>query len=333
MWSQSHGMYRDSRDGPWKPVPEPEVAVFKSGSSGGQISPCLSIELGRIGGYGYSGCTPMDKALKIVIKKRWFQPGDSAECSLESSMIATDAREEKTNKTEYRTAGQLVRLAERSQISLLARLPIQQPDPGSPDGMTVRDYLQRLMDSAAALQYKWRDRVLLLQFPGWFWEGDPAPWRTWLALAEAEKHGTGFMSVRTMCETAVKNSADQLNKLAVDFPVAAQIARFQPLLVVIARQANGAARITSESGIPLSGDLWQAASDVGIAVPNAETNRFKSIRITAIEAASGPTDQRDHRFREYTVELRDLSGAWSPWTGFTYESHEPTPPNQDAAHR
>jgi hypothetical protein len=292
VWASAGHPMRKDNDGPLEPIPEPSWINFDVERFPGTTTPALFIHMEGIGGYGYLGGVPVERAWQQKMANAWKLPGDAADNPI--SVRSVPQQPEKTTRATQRLlALRLKQLADAVPVSLIARLPRRQNDPGPPSGQTVHSFLEHLLEALPPLQSKWRDNILLLTYPGWFRdeaEDSRVPWAVVKQLRQAEDASGGFLSARALAAAADQLRQPQLQRLAQEeFPVMAHVARWRDLFRLMHRIPQLTTRLLSPAGVPLA-DLPPALRTEIVGALGLEQALAATASLRVVETALSPTE-------------------------------------------
>lgn len=314
VWVQSQGKYRDTPNGPWKPVPEPDSATIYTSVLERCCAPAMFIELGRLGGYAYAGATPMDGAVRKMIYRLWRLPDDTTEPPCADNRIEVAQEDNRVVAPPNPLASRLIQLSGGGHLSLLARLPMAQRDPGSPAGLTVTAFVRKLANESAELQFKGNSGILLLQDPSWFREdGRNYSWKLYRFVKSALKAGGGIMTLQQMGEIASSYTTEQIDAISPDFAVMKTIAGKRDLFALCRRgNGKGDSALLTEHGVPLAEVVERAIASVGLgSLPISVTKHYRAIRVISNDSTGRPI-----RTREFTFQMQQQDGEWVSLLGF-----------------
>jgi hypothetical protein len=315
-WEPMRAMRRKSAADPWVPVPVPATVTFYAQSTNHQMSPTLYMEMAGIGGYGYSGATPMDNVLRKRMQERWMLPGDALLHPDSTKALPASNRPVATVPGKWPMARRLLEFGELASISVMARLPIEQRDPTPPNGTTVGAYIERVCQVLPLPQTKSRHRVLLVTYPDWFRdEPHGISWSAYRAVLDMEKQGQGFFTFSDMAKAASRFTPKQLADLSDDFPVMANVSGLRAFFVAAQTEAGGVARIQSDRGMRLTQQTLDAIKSAG----GNGAAWLAANRVVAVRVRQTETTWEGRAEREITFDMKDEAGKWIPYTGFRYQ--------------
>jgi hypothetical protein len=148
---------------------EPEKAVFRT-TYDDDLSPCMFMFLGKLGGHGYLGGLPMEYMLHRKLAAQWMQPGDQRTNDAAARKMGPFEKQEPPIERGHLLERRFEQLAQVSKLSLIARIPGPHLEhgPGPPNNETIGHYLNEMLSYLPHVQHKWRDNILLLSYPAWF---------------------------------------------------------------------------------------------------------------------------------------------------------------------
>jgi hypothetical protein len=293
-----------------------------------KATPSLYIEIDGIGAYSYLGGTPLDVAFKQHIGDSWLLPGDSLEDPAKERVIgmpdqgprAAEMRAEKGRPIER----QLATLAAAAPISLIARLPREQPkDPGSPVGKSLADYLLTLGQCPPDIQYKFRKGILLLAYPTCYLDRDDfaLPWKIVRDLRKAEERGKGILRLGDFCDASDTLSELQLSLLGDDYPAMLEVPRWRAVLQMRTKQPDAWRALAGEAGLSLKEFLrllspasrvppsWASMPEGTVLRLAQEDETEKGITVRTISLSLVSPEMRVLDRRVFSFGARTLHGA------------------------
>lgn len=261
----------------------------------------------RLGGRTYFATRLAGLYPRIVAD--WIGPGDQAIREIEDEplpdLVAFPA-ESLWNKTAPPDHN-IAQLAAMKGVSFMAVLP-SEPWAGFPIHAA---YMPRLLFSEAAqgsvpLMHKWRDGVLLVSYPGWFY-GDPGQvsYSTIARLRDRLQAQNGLLSLQDLIEPVAGLSEVQRRRLSAEFP---------PLRPEFIRDRILAFRNRFpqvEQGIPFDEKAQVALEELGIGAGGVEPDeRRVLIRLVDLPDRDAPEPQHHYSLQIMTSNQRtiDLAG-------------------------
>jgi hypothetical protein len=224
----------------------------------------------------------------------------------------------------YPLTDRLFQLADGASLSLMARLaPDQNGWPVLFYDKPVQVSLDRLKDYN--VPHKWRHGILLLSHNAWLvrGEGDPVPWALMKRLRQAEIAGGGLLPLKDITATARQLTAEQLQRLADEFPVMGNIASYRDLFSLMDHSPSFAKRLLSPQGIRLSEALTVLENRLPQEI---DRSRIAAVRLAITERRGGekPRTYRSFMFQALSPEGKVLAGG-----GFGDQSRETSPAEEE----
>lgn len=308
---------RKTPDGRWEPIPEPSWIEFEVSRSTDQLAPTLYIHMEGMGGYGYLGATPLHKGFHRKIADLWVLPDDLSDHPTSERTVPLPHSFKPPTVKNRVLEQRLGQMAEAAPLSLMARLPSHQNnDPGPPYNQTVRAFLMRLEEKAPYLHHKWHAGVLLLTYPGWFWDEEKrAPWALVRRLRKTEAAGGGFLSLDDLFTVADVLSKAQLERLTDEFPVMEHVIYWQGLFRLCHRSRQAANSLRSDKGLPLTANV--------VSVLRSETHLHPYLAngtALAVRLVEEQLKDSDPPSRRFMIGLVTTNQKWIPVMGFDYSA-------------
>ena len=255
VWAQGRPRRRDA-SGAYVPLPPPTWVQFTGHTPGGtELSPCIFIEMENLGGYAYTGGVPFQRRYRETLGKGWLLPGDEAVAPQQEGHRVPPAGADDVEKNEDAIGLRLRQLSRAASVPVMARLsPKLVHDPGSPRGLALGAFFNKLRGAPWFLERKWRAGIVLLAQSRSFLDLDQPsvpPWSTVKSLRSAADPKTGHIELANLVSLARELNDDQLRTLAAEFSIADAVARWRPLFLLYGSSPSVAARLTSAGGLPL----------------------------------------------------------------------------------
>lgn len=307
------GQFRRKRapDADWEPVPEPDEVKVYAKPLDGMLASSLFVDLKGIGGYGYSGGTPLDNMLKEKLRRLWMHPGDLDDVPNSGATVSAPTKQVQAS-SQRPVGARLQELSRSVTLSFIARLPREQRDPGPPYTKTIGSFLSNLREQPPHAYSKWRAGILLVDHPGWYLaEPSIVPWSIATSIRNACSVDSGFLGAEHLFRTAATLDLDQMHALAEDYPYMDAVAELYPLFHEGGRSPIAMSAILSARGFPLTDETIQYFRQNDRLRPLLVGNRPSALRLVqqAIE-------QMGTKMREYTFECMGSDGTWKPVVGF-----------------
>ncbi len=227
------------------------------------VTPVLMMAIEGKGSYGYAGGVPLDRAIRSEMDEGWMLPGDTRDNALSKSRIAP-SREDVVRRLKVFTGFELERrLAEvplSVPVAIIALLPANQDDPGTPAGLTVDAYLRKLKEGVQPILFKWHGDVLLLRFASWFWEDERfIPYDIIRRLRRLVQR-PGELPLTELLRLAAELTSGQLRQLERSLPVLHGLTKIQRHLVFCARNPA----VMSMEGAEIVPEMVEEIEKMGI---------------------------------------------------------------------
>jgi hypothetical protein len=311
VWAAGQFRHKTSQGGEWEAVPEPvQVKVYASNPND-TLGRSLFVDLQGIGGYGYSGGTPLDNILMERLRRLWIHPGDSAEGTQADVIIAASAKQNPAVINRV-IAARLRELSHGSGISFIARLPRKQRDPGSPAGRAIRPFLSAVRDIPPYAYSKWRGSMLLVDYPRWYLDRESTvPWTVASELHHALEEDSGLLRTERLCAVAAQLNVPQLRALAEDVHVMSFVGDFYPLFHAAGNTPLAMKALISVRGVSLDQSTMAFFRNHEPLRPLIERNSPVAIRLTHKDGI-----EPERPYREYTFECAAADGTWFPVVGY-----------------
>lgn len=307
--------YRKFSDGHTEPVPIPTyVAFYARRQLQGTISPTMFIQLERIGGYGYLGGVPMEKAIRKKVGELWRLKGDLSDHALKHKIVQQPEKGGTLETEKSLFEMRLKQTANNTPVTIMARLPDDaRVDPGLPFNQSIQAYLERLDDYPPYFQNKWRHDVLLIDYPGWFQDDAmKIPLAFVKRLRQSRIEHNGYFYARDLAAAANFLQQDQLRRLAAEFPVLNQVADFREVWVTLSPNSQALNRLLTAQGLPLTEEMTASLKGNMFFKNIMEQAVFDKARIKIEEHPD-----RNPASIEYTIGLVTNQGRWVPVVGMT----------------
>lgn len=232
------------------------------------MSPTLYIDFG-LGGHSYVGGIPLNNQLCDQMAAAWMLTGDAAANPQDAREVAVDKSAAaklldvpvteavtitengvKTGTLMGRAQERLRQLADGAHLSLLAILPDNSGDLGTPQGMTVGAYRQKLRSGFFPLVSKWHEDVLTITYPPWFLQAaEYAPYSIARQLRQIEQAGDANLNL--LAELSEALSPAQLAKLRNEFAPARLIFDMRNPLALLRLYPE----MTRKGGLPITDEM------------------------------------------------------------------------------
>lgn len=334
--------YTVSPDGTKTPVPMPKrIHIYAAVSLGSEMMPAITMQHGT----DYSGSLissiPMDDSLRHILKERWAMLPDEwtnpAELKplpettkyfvaepkepaiqihppkidnpngLTEEQIASfmkSMRENQRNIRPLRT--QLMNISKMLNIPLLAVLPEQLgSDKTFAKGQLLEEVFKKL-DDHGNLMHKWRNNVLLISYPKWFY-GEPSS-VTYAVLKPLLDTKDGIIDMKALVKFVGMASDAQMLKLAENFPVLRGAYPMRHLLLF----AGYHNEILQTRGIQIDEEILAFLKTIPKHFQKADTNLADAERIRLVQFAPDPKKPRDIVIRPECF----INGMWESLGGF-----------------
>ena len=172
------------------PLTEPTTLhIFSSNRdpSDHEIVPGIMIDYGKSGSISCIPNHDIIKGVRAYLKRIWMLPGDVADDFASRKIVPEEEKVDPATILPF-TLGPdprgrprrvsiphaldtwLLLLARDTSIPMIEILPFKQTDPGTPVKGTVQEFLHRAEQNDPDPMYKWRDGMLLVNYPMWFVE-------------------------------------------------------------------------------------------------------------------------------------------------------------------
>lgn len=204
----------------------------------------------------------------------------------------------------------VAQLAATEGVSFLAVIPedvgFQMP---RAFGKTPEQYFAELWKDEPYLMHKWRDGIMLLSYPTWFY-GDDAQYAygTVKRLRKSLKQQDGLLSLKDVAEPATTLKQAQLKRLSEEFPA------FQnaPLMAPVCDFYRHYPKSQSDNGITVDLKIQAFLTDSKLWPTALEDNeRVTAVRILDVQKIL-PTDGR----HTYHLQLLTSKHTWRDIAGF-----------------
>jgi hypothetical protein len=320
VWEDSHA--KRKRNGVEEAVPEPGFIRFKiSRSLKGQVAPILVITIEGIGGYGYAGGTPLEKALRKRIADLWMLTNDSTNNPAASRVVTMSQKLEPAEKRpSHAFEFRLAQISEAASVPIMARIPDGQiDDPGPAFEHSVQDFLSKIKDVPPYCQNKWKNNILLIDYPTWF-QDQPATgtWQLVKQLRLSQQANSGFLPLEDLAVAANRLTPAQLNQLGNEFPVLKNVADLQEIFNATCLSKQTLTQLTSKSGLALTEEIRASLSTEPYLKTVLEQGNVRTVRLTEEEHKD-----QDPPTREVTFGFVTTEGKWVPVRGFIYKEIKP----------
>ncbi len=312
VWKGFNG-FSIKADGTRIPLPEPEWVQFKVNRGlTEEISPSLYIDIQNIGGYAYLGGMPLKKAVRKRVREMWFLPDDHPEGDDMERKISAEIKNETVPEQSRALEVRLKQLADYTPLPIIARLPHDAVhDPGSPLAATLRTYVANLQEQPPRFLVKWRNGILLADYPSWFHDEDYlVPLQIVKQLRKSASEHDGYLTMVDILEAAQILSPAQLRRLGDEFPAMFGVAELREILVTLCPTKAALSQLDSAAGIPLSDRLIAALGSNLYFKGAIERGSYRAITIQTKEHLD-----RKPPVKEHLLGLTTLDGKWIPVTG------------------
>lgn len=225
---------RINLDGTQELLPEVDKIGFAAERADLGVTPVLFLT--TYSGLGYIGGTPFEKVIQAKLRSLWYLENDLTTEEREKRKLERPQGLPEPPRNGFPMEDRLLQMAEAAQVSLLARLPVDprigNQDLGSPFGQSLESYLSRLQKhDVVPLPHKWRNSLLMVNYPPWFYEEDQkASWSVIKQLRATRLRDGGLTPLRDLGIAIARLNAKQIPPLEKEFPILAQT-RGQPALI------------------------------------------------------------------------------------------------------
>lgn len=256
VYDESRAMVKHD-DGSLAPVPFPASIRFHTRSTAADGTPCLVITLDGLGGYAYSGATPLANGMAQTLSSEWIQEGDARTDHAEARPAPHPLL---AARTQPSPEDRVLSLAEESGVPLLMRCPVPwHVDPGDLLGETLGTGLERLVGDRTTYMHKWRKGVLLVEYAGWYRRPEPnLRWSVVRRLRQAATAHDGSLGIEDLGFAAAKTTPDQVKSYEHVLPGSTTIAEFHGILCASARRLGGVSQLASAAGVEIDDTIGAA---------------------------------------------------------------------------
>jgi len=289
--------------GGFAPAPFPKAIVAYT-SRRDAVTPTLFLEMGDMGGYGYSGGLPLEDAFRKHVADLWIGDDDTRLNAEQEAGPCSGSPKHELDKRVHKFDEVWVGLAERTDVPLLAIAPNGRVAKSFPDDrvFTLGDYLRALARRDHAV-HKWRHGILLVTHAGWYHtpeEVHACAWDEVRRLREACAANDGLPTMEALLRMASRLSAEQLEVLSDDWAPAKSLTPVRPILTAIYRDEEARTRLISDGSVSFRGPSARAlASGLG----HTAGDQVASVVIEAAVVREGA-----NRHLALTVTFRDGRG-------------------------
>ncbi len=324
--------WRRLPDGSTAPAPFPEDVMAYT-SYGRDPTPTLFLEMGDMGGYGYCGGNPLAEAFRKKAADASIGDGDLRESApLEKTSMAGAERHELQKHGPFDPVW--VDLAEQADVPLIALAPVgRESSSFSREGATtLGGYLHSLHARDHAI-HKWRNRVLLITYAGWFRDAEEVhscPWAMVRQLRDACRANGGFPTLEALVRTAADLSPEQLAVLSDDWPPADSLIGIRSALRFLDGHPDPLRELRDKGSVTLTGPSARAAaaslafvnvsdadrSAVAVQTTGASGDSHLAVQVFAYDRSGNLLGGRMPRFP-----------IWPPWAPISDQAAgQPLPP-------
>ncbi len=310
------------------PLEEPKTLRIYSSSQENlhrQIVPQIMIDYGQAGSVSCLSGYNLERGVQDYIRQLWNLPGDAQDHPAAQKIVPLEAQVDPATIVKYpfvlpNLTGRprripiphaldtwLLLLARSAEIPMVEILPFQQNhDPGSPVNKTVDEFLSKASQYDPNPMHKWRDGVLLVNYPMWFLEEENVvPYRL---VKELTKWRGKIIPLPVLAKLMTALTEAQAQSLAEEYPPVGGALALFPMFGFAAQSPQ----ILSPEGMALTPE--KAAILLTLPLPHLESLRDGSaaaLRLIEEEIPTGGTGR--------TVGIRaeaSVGGKWVLLGGF-----------------
>jgi hypothetical protein len=194
----------------------------------------------------------------------------------------------------------LLQCATALPLSYMAVLPQEQPSRlEEPFGKTVQDYMNLLTGNPHFLMHKWRESVLLVNYPNWFYGEDlPVPYRLLAQLRSQALANGGYLPIGIIGEAIRTLSASQIGRLGEEFPVLPEALNWEPMQL-----CKSFPNVLTVQGLPMKPEV--------MAVLRQFVQIAPEVRLLGVRLHQENRDVQSQPMRVLSLQFRSERRDWS----------------------
>ncbi|MCX6379260.1 MAG: hypothetical protein NT023_07240 [Armatimonadetes bacterium] len=293
------------------PSPTPTLLRYAMLQAGKNKKNCTTLMMevetkngvSRLGLFGM-----MDRGLIRRGYANWILSGDTKASPLAKQIVEKPTgRTAKASSPQLDIIHKLIDIASAAPISYLGVVPDEaQPLQNSPYGQSVQKFLEVFREYPYYLMSKWRNGLLLLNYPYWFY-GDEAQfnYQSLQKLRMMADKREGYLSLAEIVQTLSQFTKPQLERLAEEFPVLQAVMNWDVFTVL-----KGQPDIFTDRGIPIDASSFatlQTSLHLGDILPDKRVVAIRLYEETRV------IDTKD--VKTLTFSIRTEEDKWIPIHG------------------
>jgi hypothetical protein len=247
----------------------------------------------------------LELGVKALAYAGWILPGDLRHGETENQIVSS--LPELPEDTLWRHAPAfdllLTQLAEAQKVSYIAVVPDEANNQITLSvGKSAQQCLEDLR-SQANLMHKWRDGVLLCNYPVWFY-GDDAqyPYAVVKRLRESKRRNAGRpLTLPNIADDVITLTAVQMTRLAKEFPQIDDNRIKRPIFVFYKKYPG----ILSEEGMAVDLNMVAMLKEWKLMPRLAEKDTLKKMRIIEKALPHARDDRRFYRIQFQTTQQKE----------------------------
>jgi len=280
-----------------------------SGGNKKHMARNLCIGVGNARGFTtdvYMGA--MEYSLNLLVYEGWILPGDLRTPEVEKQSIHSLPILPEENMWRHAPPIDLLltQLTDSLNVSFVGVLPEDNGDRTAiSSGKSAEQCLEDL-HTRANLMHKWRDGILLFNYPVWFY-GDDAQYSYALVkqLRENKRRNTGHSLMLSDIADAVLTLTDaQVKRLAKEFPQVEANRAKRPIFVLYKKYPG----ILSKEGLLVDLNMVTMLKELKLMPPLPEKDTLVEMRIIEEIPSEAGGSKRSYRLEYQTMQGKDWMG-------------------------
>lgn len=222
-------------------------------------TPTLAIEIGYLGGYGYSGGPPLARRFRSYVGDLWVLDGDAASHPEAEGLRVPDGVVSKETSLMDDLERCCMQLAELSGLPLLARTPRSSgtSTDRSPANQVLGEYLAKLAEAYFAM-HKWHEGFLLISYASWFnllEELHRPPYAVVRRLREAAAGNDGLLTPEAILDACKHLSPEQMQVLDASVNEFRWLIRVRHVFNYVGSDSDLRSKLLAEGRVVLTGPV------------------------------------------------------------------------------